>query len=450
MRKTITIVLSLLLMAALYAAIPFPYIRQYQSCFTVDLASNKFLSHNADSAFELNMNADSSGKRQNGSYYYMQELGVFGINGIHGTNGIEGNITLTVELTSGDWFYRLAGSEYKRPYGIDIFARGRRNNADELIAKYTMQLGNQAKGTWGLNEIDPIEILASDVAPYDNIWWDMCLVLDPDVDSIDDCVRYQQNVYDLMPSENSYTADLTITLSYQYKKNGGGLESVEMVFPIHLEGYYKPTFIKDSTSVIASLNISKSVHADNLRLDDSGGDLGLVSKANGEFTTVANYSLSTSSVSSVGGANDARKISIFLSSSNSGFSGGNIFSLHHVKDPNGESVSPLVYEVAMESTSGKGHNSEASDSDPESVKKTVIFDGTDVFNFSGGTLHTKRMIIDATAEKQKTSSYYSFWNDEGTIGIRLTGNHLNGNPININSLPSGEYTSTIYVHVITF
>ena len=456
MRKAIIILLLSIVLSSAFAAPLTPYIRQYQNSFNVDLASRKYLSHLAVSSFENNQNADPTGIKDSGKYFKLQELGVFGINGVKNSNanGIDSDVTLTVEMTSGSWFYQLAGSEFKRPFGLDIFARGRLNNTDVDVpfttGQSSLQLGNQVKGHWGESGTVTATMAFDDIKNMLNIWWDFCLVMDPEVDPIDDCVRYMGETYELSPSENSYTVDFTITISYHYK--GGPAEGVTHSFPIHLEGFYKPSFVDNKIKVNASLVINKMTQADELRLDDVAGSLTTTyNKAYTQagdatpFITVATYSLSSSSIDSSQNG-ESRVISLFLSSSSSAMSGGEKFSLRHIKDPYGAHVKPLVYEACLTSDS-KGHI-------PGGSSKTVVFDGTSIFDFSQGeeeqtkTLKTNRLDIDATVVQQK--NWTASWFDTGTIGIRLTGERLPTNNIPETVLPEGEYTSTIYIHIITF
>jgi hypothetical protein len=229
-------------------------------------------------------------------------------------------------------------------------------------------------------------------------------------------------------------------------------------FPIHLEGFYKPSEF-EKTTVTASFTITRV--AEILRLDGATGLLSMVNaspSSGSDFTTIADYTLNTSAVT--GSQNDTRKIRMFLSSSNDAKVSGGRFVLKHEKDA---SAPQLLFNAAMISEN-KGHAPESNNT------KIVVFDGTDTFTpkteNADYTLPTNHLVIDATTTKQKTNTWYASWVDNGSIGIALTGEILqNGVPVtatgwtsqgvytlggNTRALTKGEYKSTIYIHVVTF
>ena len=457
MKKALTLILTMLLLSTLlWAADLTSYIRLYDASFSVDLASNKFLSHVEGSTY--NSNTNPVGLRKTGFYYQSQELGVVGLSDtkLYDTN--LGDIVFTITPDS-DWFYKLAGSDYRRPYGIDVFARGRIGNTEYDLG--SLRLGYQSDVSL-TPERTSIVISAADVIRYDGIWWDFVLVMDPEVDTVEDCTRFRDNEYFITASDRSYTTAVTITINsitgYQTAQEN---VTKSVSFPIHLEGFYKPSEF-EKTSITASFTITRV--AEILRLDGATGLLSKV-KANPEsssdFTTIADYALNTSAVTS--SKTEARKIRMFLSSSNDAKVSNGPFILRHEKD----ATAPiLLFKAAMtsESTEGKGHA-------PGSDNKTVVFDGTDTFtpktDNANYTLPANHLEIDATTTLQKSgSTWYASWVDTGTIGIALTGQILqNGVPVtatgwtnqgvytlggNTQALTKGEYKSTIYIHVVTF
>ena len=454
MKKALTMILTMLLLSTLlWAADLTSYIRLYDASFSVDLASNKFLSHLEGSTY--NSNTNPVGLRKTGLYYQSQELGVVGLSDtkLYDTN--LGDIVFTITPDS-DWFYKLAGSDYRRPYGIDVFARGRIGNTEYDLG--SLRLGYQSDVSL-TPERTSIVISAADVIRYDGIWWDFVLVMDPEVDTVEDCTRFRDNEYFITASDRSYTTAVAITInSITGYQTAGETVTKSVSFPIHLEGFYKPSEF-EKTTVTASFTITRV--AEILRLDGATGLLSMVNaspSSGSDFTTIADYTLNTSAVT--GSQNDARKIRMFLSSSNDAKVSGGRFVLKHEKDA---SAPQLLFNAAMISEN-KGHAPESSST------KIVVFDGTDTFTpkteNADYTLPTNHLVIDATTTKQKTNTWYASWVDNGTIGIALTGQILqNGVPVtatgwtsqgvytlggNTRALTKGEYKSTIYIHVVTF
>jgi len=454
MKKALTLILTMLLLSTLlWAADLTSYIRLYDASFSVDLASNKFLSHLEGSTY--NSNTNPAGLRKTGFYYQSQELGVVGLSDtkLYDTN--LGDIVFTITPDS-DWFYKLAGSDYRRPYGIDVFARGRIGNTEYDLG--SLRLGYQSDVSL-TPERTSIVISAADVIRYDGIWWDFVLVMDPEVDTVEDCTRFRDNEYFITASDRSYTTAVAITInSITGYQTAGETVTKSVSFPIHLEGFYKPSEF-EKTTVTASFTITRV--AEILRLDGATGLLSMVNaspSSGSDFTTIADYTLNTSAVT--GSQNDTRKIRMFLSSSNDAKVSGGRFVLKHEKDA---SAPQLLFNAAMISEN-KGHAPESSST------KIVVFDGTDTFTpkteNADYTLPTNHLVIDATTTKQKTNTWYASWVDNGSIGIALTGEILqNGVPVtatgwtsqgvytlggNTRALTKGEYKSTIYIHVVTF
>ena len=460
MKKALTLILTLLLLSTLvlFAADLTSYIRLYDASFSVDLASNKFLSHVDNSTY--NSNTNPANLRKTGFYYQSQELGVVGLSDTNKYDTEMGDIVFTISVDNG-WFYKLAGSDYRRPYGIDVFARGKLASNNNEVDLGCLRLGYQSDVSEN-PETTSIVINAADVLKYKGIWWDLVLVMDPEVDTVDDSTRFRGNDYFITASDRSYTTAVTVTINtvtgYQTAEE---TVTKSISFPIHLEGFYKPSEF-EKTSITASFTITRV--AKILRLDGANGLLSKV-KANPEsssdFTTIADYALNTSAVTS--SKTEARKIRMFLSSSNDAKVSNGPFILRHEKD----ATAPiLLFKAAMtsESTEGKGHA-------PGSDNKTVVFDGTDTFtpktDNANYTLPANHLEIDATTTLQKSgSTWYASWVDTGTIGIALTGQILqNGVPVtatgwtnqgvytlggNTQALTKGEYKSTIYIHVVTF
>lgn len=454
MRRILATVMMITCCVLLWAADPAAYIREYETSFTVDLASDQFLSHYSDSTYSSATNVD----RNSHKYYQLQELLVVGVSDVR--SGSAGaytpncSVTIDVELISEGWFYFLPGSDYKRPFGLDFFARAKRlaGGVDEDISEYTLFMGNQ-NHTHSLDEFGKMTatIDIDDIVEFDSVWWDMCLVMDPVADVSEDYVEFNGEEYPLLPTDQTYSVDLQITITC---RDAGGNIIEQRMFPIHLEGFYKPNaIINNNTSLDAAIVLNKLPGADEVRID------GQLYNGNYNSVTIATYDLTTSSIVKGQGNKmpvENGKVYMFVSSSREGYGSGGVFALRHVNDPLGEHVSPIVFEVTMTSDSPLMNNAQTeylarSKSDPSS--RSVTFTGVDSFAVSGAVVPTNCMQVSAEVTKQK--SWYARWVDSGTIDIRLTGQVLNSNgtisdtPLSVQALNNGEYTSIIYFHIIT-
>ena len=454
MRRILATVIMITCCVLLWASDPEVYIREYETSFTVDLASDKFLSHYSDSTYSTATNVD----RNSHKYYQLQELGVVGVSDVRsgsaGSYTANCSVQIDIELLSDGWFYTLPGSDYRRPFGLDVFARAKllAGGSDIDISEYTMFMGNQnhnhAPEDFGTMTAF---ISMEDIVQYDSVWWDMCLVMDPVADVADDYVEFNGEEYPLLPTDQTYSVDLQVTLTC---RDAGNNIISRRVFPIHLEGFYKPNaIINNNTSLDAAIVLNKLPTADEVRID------GQLYNGNYNSVTIATYDLTTSSISKGNGNRppvENGKVYMYVSSSREGYGSGGVFALRHVNDPAGEHVNPIVFEVTMTSDSPLMNNAQTeylARSRADSSSRSVTFTGTDSFAVSGAVVPANCMQVSAEVTKQK--AWYARWVDSGTIDIRLTGQVLNSNgtisetPLNVETLNNGEYTSIIYFHIIT-
>lgn len=454
MRRIIATLVLIACSVLLWASEPEAYIREYETSFTVDLASDQFLTHYSDSTYSMATNVD----RNSHKYYQLQELAVMGVSDVRsgsaGAYTANCSVQIDVELVSDGWFYTLPGSDYRRPFGLDFFARAKRlaGGADEDISEYTLFMGNQ-NHTHSPDEfgIMSATIDIDDIVEFDSVWWDMCLVMDPVADVAEDFVEYNGQQYPLLPTDQTYSVDLQVTLTC---RDAGGNIIKQRVFPIHLEGFYKPNaIINNNTALDAAIVLNKLPGADEVRID------GRLYDGNYNSVPIATYDLTTSSIAKGTGNKppvENGKVYMYVSSSREGYGSGGVFALHHVNDPTGDHVNPIVFEVTMTSDSPLMNNAQTeylarSKADPAS--RSVTFTGTDAFAVSGAVVPSNCMQVSAEVTKQK--SWFARWVDSGTISIRLTGQVLNSNgtvsetPLNVETLNNGEYTSIIYFHIIT-
>lgn len=433
----------------LYCYATTPYMRQNDRCTVVDLASAAFLSHTKNSGY--NSSTDATNLRNTGKYYHNQNLAVIGLTDIrhkdqNGTNvpytivnkviqydnfSANGKITIKAELVSSEWCYSLIGNEdYKRPFGIDFFCRGKpySGSPDADIENYSMQMGFQPNGDPTVNTI---EIPESVVVNYESIWWDCCLVMDLPVDTQNDQVEYGGTIYHLLPSDDYYLATVKFTISCS--------DGTTQTYELHLAGTYKPntTLPTNMTSIMSVTRLAAATSFDIAALYNSG-----------DTVAVANYGYTTNSIKN---GNKTGKVYLFLSSSSTGktvaVNGAEKFTLRY-SDPSGavysnvDSSSDSINFVAY-LESERGHQYNTSDT------RTIMYDGTDSFIKDNATAKTNYLVIESEETYDKQGDRFVRWYDSGTISIGIPQNNqtYNSTP---DTLTGGMYTANIYVHVVTY
>lgn len=436
MRKILTSVIFLFLVLLSCSALQ-PYMRQNDRCTVVDLASNAFLSHTTRSSFTGNNQTDASNLRDTGKYYWPQNLAVVGITEVRHKVGGQyvayGDITLSAELISSEWCYALIGNEdYKRPFGIDLFCRGRNGSSDVDVSNYSWHMGNQPHSSSGT---DSITVPANIAKNYDSIWWDVALVMDLPVDTVNDQVEYGGTIYRLIPTDEYYTATIRFTISCS--------DGTEQQYDLHLAGTYKPNNKPDSsmTSIMSVSRLAAATSFDIAQLYETRLPI-----------DVANYGYTTNSVMN---GNSDGLVYIYLSSSPTGqtTTGASInkFTLRYT-DPNTGGISEI--DSASNSINFIAYlNSERGykySDGPGATGVTIAYDGTDGWMKDTPILRTNYLVISGESMIDKQNDKYVRWYDSGTISITIpqaSEQTFNNTPEN---LAGGMYSGNIYVHVVTY
>ena len=129
MKKSIALLTMLLIILSFGFAKKTAVFEQSSTNLIVDLAATRFTTHTATVTWgdkEAPSNPDKS------KYYGDQMLGLVGMygNDQKTSNNIylDADVKLTVELTSGKWFYIYQGTDtrYMRPFGIYLHGRGKK------------------------------------------------------------------------------------------------------------------------------------------------------------------------------------------------------------------------------------------------------------------------------------------------------------------------------------
>ncbi len=438
--KRLFAVISILLIAAslCFAAIS-PTFEQKSECLMVDLAATHFKKHTNTAGWASGSATGSS----SASYYYDNQI--LCIIGIIGDREKQSDVTLTAELLSGGWYYTYDGSDirYRRPFSLQIVARGKPrlsgtgSTHTNIGTDYNVQLGSNPDVTSDTAVID-----RTTASQYEGIWWDVLLVFDKNANTSNNTVEGPNGqIYNLLPSDKYYTAILRLTVQW-----GPGTSDKES-YDVFLNGYYKSsnTYSGNETTVTSSINVTPlssaySVDIRNLFESYSAS----ASPKNQVKTDVATYNFTTNSVA----AEKTGNISLFLSSVSNGVNNsGQEFMLKHMnsdgttafRDTAHNAIKYYAYIV-----SDNGHSS----AEANTVSGTTVqFNGTSYFssNISG-----EHVVIEATTHKDQDGNWHTRWYDSGSIAIAIPNDQtIAGNPVTLDGLISGQYTSNIYLHIVT-
>ncbi len=415
MRKLLLIIMLLIIVSSFAVAKTTTYMRQNDRCTVVDLASAAFLSHT--SASKYSGDTDVTGRRNTGFYYWPQNLAVIGFTNLRrevaegGTliSGkryeANGSITVKAELLTNDWCYTLNGEAgSKRPFGIDLFARAKKAGSSDMdVSGYSIHLGYQPNAVLG---VDSITVPVSEVVKYDSFWWDVCLVMDPPVDTSNDSVSYNGQVYYLDRTNDYYTATIKFTATCDDE------EGTSVEYYLHLAGTY---FSNDYTpsNMMSILTVTPLPAASVL-------DISSMIEFN-SVTKVANYGYTTNSVLRKN-ADPNGRIYLFLSNQREAISTSR-FALTHISD----STSKLYYTAYLHS---------------ETQDITIPFTGEDHYTDINSNTKSNFLSISPEEITDKQNDKYLRWFDSGYISIQL--DHVD----DLTLYEGGIYTSNIYMHVV--
>lgn len=388
--------------------------RQSPSGLLVNLSGINYWRH-SDNAVWVE---GESGNIPNPNYYYDNQI-VCSVelqrnNLLGGSHDLE----LSLELLSNEWCYILNGndSKHKRPFGLQIMARGQLDNGSYATIGQGVSIGGTAVATAG-NLVIP----ASVADMYSKVIYDVVLVFDRNVDTQSGTVTNADGTvtYYLLESESYYSATIRLTA-----RTSEGFSS----YDVYLNGYYSSA--SSDTSLISSINVTTLQSVSQIIAKDVF--------ASGETLPIGTYSYSTNSVQGRRGG----KISLSLSSA--GLQSNNPFYLKHVNSNGGTSArvtshNSMMFYVYMTSENG------FSSMNPE--EKTVKFDGTLDYPLSGGV--DCIIIPPETKVNIVGNSAVTSWFDNGDITFSIPSvQMINNDFLKYESLVSGFYTANIFVNII--
>ncbi|MCF0237090.1 MAG: hypothetical protein HUK24_00710 [Sphaerochaetaceae bacterium] len=441
-----SIVLLTLLITTLFtcfAATKTPVFEQRTDNLIVNLASDYFMNHTTN----VSWGGTTATKNSEAKYYYQnQTLGLVGIFADNTASNarITEDVTITAELTSGKWFYIYEGTDerYMMPFGIYLCGRGKTEQSfasgsthydipgcslylgadtttGEVKGSVTMKAGTKGKS-------------GNTTATKDffGVWWDIILVFPNNVDTTNDTVKGPNNTtYKLLPSEKLYNASIKITIS---------CGTTSQTYEVPLSGYYKSNTTYNTKS-ICLLNVSKYATANSVDIKS------LYTSGTSSKASIAKYSLTTSTEKYSSGKPTEKTLGyinlVLSSSSKLTGTASEEFTLRHVnangttslRDTNYNSIKYRAYLTS------------------DITGTSVEFDGKGTY--SNSTISGNKLVINPSIQQGQDGTYQYRWYDIGEISVAIPNDPsiqtINGQEIKLDNLQAGQYTSNIYIHVIT-
>ncbi len=363
-----------------------------------------------------------SGNIPNPNYYYDNQIlcSVEMSKNDDLSNG-SSDIELSAELLSSEWCYVLNGNDtkFKRPFGIQIMARGRNGAGSYTNIGNAISLGGTVASTAGTMMI-PEPVASS----FSELVYDVVLVFDENVDIANDTVTNADgtDMYSLLPSDSYYSA--TIRLSVRC---AGDISS----FDVYLNGFYSEDESLSTNTVMGSVNITKTAAEDTIMAKEVF--------AGKQTVDIANYSYSTNSIQ------NGKTGAILISLSSAGYGNTGPFYLRHVNASGGTASRVTSHNSMMfyaYLTTDTGYSAR----DPEN--KTVMFDGNQSFPFEDDADY---IIIPAeTRMNNSGTKTLTSWSDSGLISFSIPEvQMINNDFVSYDGLVSGKYTANIYFNIIS-
>jgi len=413
MMKKICLFLLILILPAVCFATPNQYYKLNNRCNIADLNADIYRWHSTGSDWKDGVK--STTEAGTGFYYRDQVLLSLGATQMNVGNTAWGSITLDVDPNTS-FVYVLSGdNKYMRPFGIDIFARGNTGSRDLTLTTAELHLGKQ---NGPVTNSYTATVTADDITSggIKSVWWDVCLVLDGNV-NVDDPDKYNTvkvlndaTYYHVTESDSFYMATLNFTLTCT---STDGLTIISQDYSAQIMGYYgreQPTEEQRSLMFI----LTKTAETDNINLLEKTG-----------WFTVASFDFVT----------DSHEVNtefpgdyhIFLSGSpnDTDERAGQPFAFHYIGTRD-----------AVNKDYDLGFTARIVTTDPSTGSPLVIpFDGT-----ATSTTYTEYMNITTRAFKAKDNNYYAQWRGSGTIEVEL-------DDVAALDLHAGRYESNIFIHI---
>ncbi len=440
MKKFISIILiSIILPALCFAAVEITF-RQMTECMYVNLASTKFPSHPKNVSWGTYVTPSNPARDK---YYSDQILSIIGVKADTSASSSarlpsNEDIVVKAELMSGYWCYVLDGTDirYMRPFGIQMVGRGKvtdlysdSGSHQNIGTDYNFYLG----GTTGSSTT--VTLPGSVAKNYSGVWWDMILVFDNNVNTTNDTVYGADDttLYNLIATDSYYTASVKLTLT---------VGTVSESFDVFLNGYYKAS---DAATPASSSGLYSSMNVTRLATANAVDIKTLFNANEATKVDVATYNYTTNTLEKA----RAGTVYFFASSVSSGLNrSAEEFVLRHVgadgtisyRDTNHNALKYYVY-----MNSERGHSSSEANT---VVGSTVKFNGTSYY--SGGNFNNEYLVLEKEEVRNQDGTKYTRWYDTGTIQVGIPSSQsINGKAVTIDSLLAGQYTSNIYLHIVT-
>lgn len=404
----------------------------WQGGFSLDMATNDYdFVDNSNISYEINSKGSDVADRT--QYSDKEMIGLIGVQNIYAHTGdYDPNQPLIISASCPGGFYFTSRSnpDAKRPFEILVvpsYSWSYNQNAysewNKTVRGNVIRLGDTSA------EVDQVEYPGGENQPpvawgndgdYRYIWCDLVICLP--FDSVSSTgVLEADGTYNLIEATD-YSAVVTITITY----NG---ESQSLTIP--LSGYYSRNHEERDDS--ASLSIRSLPRAMNLNI---GGNRRMDRVADIDFmANQTSYVISNGSLIVSENLDLPSEFHIFLSASND------------AKNPEGRGFelvhSSVKYTDPHTQYNSIGYTARLID---DETGQYMDFDGTDAIDSITGVI--PGFELEQKVRKglnQKEVFYQEF---HGGIEVLIDEITATGDQEGINKMLAGQYTSTIYVHVV--
>lgn len=433
MKKTLLIVLSLLIASSIFAGAP--GVNPQKGGFGINMASTEY----NFSIEGISQGQDSNITWENGDYSGKHTVALGGVWNMYSSfdnvflgagefDNAECNtpMTVTVNCPNGFYFESISNPGARRPFALLLVLKESYSSSENQSGTNTNNKQRLYLLQEGENVIDnilysydkPIDYRASSMTEcgycqYQYMWFDLVLCLPYDENpnatgggyvSSSGNMIYNGRSYNLIEADD-YSAVITIIVEW----NG---QSAEVTIP--LSGFYSANISESDMDTTSSLSVRPMASASNLSINSMQGRQ--VDIANLNFMSIASSS---------------KGYHMFLSSSRSPFdSDSNGFRLVH----RGASSSPMMEEyIGFDLRVTTNQTSNGSD------EGVYDFDGTDAV--IGGKLPENKIFI-PFKDYGGTGGTVRYAQYDGTVSIIM-------DQQSAPTMKSGVYEEEIFVHIVT-
>ena len=405
----------------------------WQGGFDLYMASSKYDFSDNDIVYELQSSGSVDGTGARTKYTDAEIIGIVGVHSIDTRNDDYDpkGMTVTAHCDGGFYFTSRSNPDAKRPFEIKLVLKRSSAGTWGIVTETNYPVENFTLGRNSDSEIDNHDYPGQNADwkshRYRNIWCDLVICLPFDSISSTGVLTADGRTYNLVEAED-YSAVVTIDIEFNGKTQS---------LTIPLSGYYSRNIDPSENTETASLDVRTLPAAMNLNIGGTRrmervAEVDLMVNQTRYYIDLHDDWWDIEGPELVTEKADNSDYHIFLSASNDpNYSEGRGFELVHTSVNYSEPHTPY---------NSIGYTARLINDD---TGEYMDFDGTDAVAGSNipGIPATKR-----TVTNQGHDIHYSEFH--GGVEVLIDEISATGDQEGINKMLSGQYTSTIYVHVV--